>query len=330
MHLTLLVPGLLLPVEILENTVYDLTAPTLSLILGSGERRTLEAEWLPSAFGLDAPLPAAALRKLGAGKTAAGEWLCLDPVRWHVAHEGVSLDDPARLDLSEAESAALLEAVQSLFAEWGELSASSPSQWEMRLKKEVALETQPLPMAIHQAIDPKLPGGADGSAWRLLLAEAQTILHAHPVNRQREADNRPTVNSLWPWGQGTLPDSIQANFKAVWSDDSVVAGLCTHAGMPCFVPPERYQSANGRVLAIIDSLAAPARTLEALAWREALLAFERNWLAPAIAALKRGECTGLRLIGTRLGGTPATVAYELKRSDLLRFWRKPRPLTELA
>jgi hypothetical protein len=45
--------------------------------------------------------------------------------------------------------------------------------------------------------------------------------------------------------------------------------------------------------------------------------------------LKRGECTGLRLIGTRFGHSPATAAWELKRSDLLRFWRKPRSLTEL-
>jgi hypothetical protein len=329
MHLTLLVPGLLLPVEILENTAYDLTASTLSLILGSGERRALEADWLPTAFGLD-HVPAGALRKVGAGRTASGEWICLDPVRWHVASEGVTLDDPSKLDLNEAESAALIEAVQPLFVDWGELSASAPGRWELQLKKGIALETQPLPTAIHQAIDPRLPGGADGSAWRLLLAEAQTILHAHPVNRQREADNRPTVNSLWPWGQGRLPDAIQANFKLVLSDDPVVAGLCAHAGMPCLLPPDRYQPANGRVLVILDSLATSARTLEALAWREALLTFERNWLAPAIVALKRGECTELRLIGTRVGGAPASVAYALKRSDLLRFWRKPRPLTELA
>ena len=328
MHLTLLVPGLLLPVEILVNITYDLNAPTLSLILGSGARRALHEDWLPSAFGLDT-LPAAAARKLGAGETAQGEWISLDPVRWQVSSEGVTLDDPAKLDLSEQESAALSEAVQALFAEWGKLSSSAPGRWELQLKRPLALETIPLPEAIHQGIDPRLPGGTDGAAWRRLLAEAQTILHAHPVNRQREADNRPTVNSLWPWGQGSLPAAIQANFFAIWSSDAVIAGLCALAGMPCQTPPERFQSESGRVLAILDSLATPARTLEAMAWREALLTFEQHWLAPAVAALKRGECKSLRLIGTRLGSQPATVAHELKRSDLLRFWRKPRSLTEL-
>lgn len=328
MHLTLLVPGLLLPVEILENITYDLSAPTLSQILGSGERRTLQDDWLPSAFGLD-DLPSAAARKLGAGETAQGEWICLDPVRWHVSAEGVTLDDPARLDLSEAESVALIEVVQALFAEWGELSASAPDRWELQLKRPLALETIPLPEAIHQGIDPRLPGGADGAAWRRLLAEAQTILHMHPVNRQREADGKPIANSLWPWGQGRLPNDIQANFAAIWSSDAVIAGLCAHAGMTSSMPPDGFQSASGRVLTILDNLTTPARTLEAMAWREALLALERDWLAPAVSALKRGECKSLRLIGTRLGSQPATVAHELKRSDLLRFWRKPLPLTEL-
>ena len=68
MHLTLYVPGLLLPDEIRTDSVFDLTAPTLSLLLGRGQRRELATDWLPDAFGLAPPLPAAALRKVGAGE----------------------------------------------------------------------------------------------------------------------------------------------------------------------------------------------------------------------------------------------------------------------
>lgn len=328
MHLTLLVPGLLLPLEILENITYDLKAPALSLILGSGERRNLPGDALTGAFGLG-HFPAAALRKVGAGGTAQGEWICLDPVRWQVSAEGVTLDDPAKLELDAAESAELLAVVQPLFADWGELSASAPGRWELRLRKAVALETLSLHAAIHQPIDPTLPGGADGTAWRLLLAEAQTLLHAHPVNRRREAAGRPSANSLWPWGQGSLPHAVPATYTAVWSDDPVVAGLCAHAGIAWAGSPVRHQPDSGRRLAILDHLAAPARTLDALAWRAALLAIERDWLLPAVKALKRGQHAELRLIGTRLGRQPETVAFDLKRGGLLRFWRKPRPLTEL-
>lgn len=323
MHLTLLVPGLLLPVEILETTTYDLSAPTLSRILGSGARHALPIDWLPGAFGLD-HLPAAALRKVSSGVTAPAESICLDPVRWKVSPEGVTLDDPARLDLAAEESAALIAAVQPLFADWGALSASAPGCWELRLKKPVALATRPLSEAIHQPIDPSLPGGEDGSAWRLLLAEAQTVLHAHPVNRRRDEAGHPTVNSLWPWGQGALPDGVRTDFAAVWSDDPVLAGLCRLAGISCEATPACFRNAGGHMLAIVETLAAPARTFDALAWREALLALERDWLAPAVAT-----CQSLCVVGTRFGHPPATVAFELKRSDRLRFWRKPRPLTEL-
>ena len=65
MQLTLFVPGLLLPREILSDSVFDLEAPMLSLLLGRGQRHQLDTAWLPDAFGLAAPLPAAAAPRSG-------------------------------------------------------------------------------------------------------------------------------------------------------------------------------------------------------------------------------------------------------------------------
>jgi hypothetical protein len=200
----------------------------------------------------------------------------------------------------------------------------------VRLARSIELDTRALPDIIGQAADPGIPGGNDGRAWHRLLAEAQTVLHAHPVNRNRDALGKPTANSLWPWGAGALPAQTQANFNVAWSDDPVVVGLCAHAGLPCLVPPDNFQPASGRVLAILDELARPARTLDALGWREALLAFEHDWLAPAITALKKNRCRELRLIGTCINHTPKTVALTLTRSALRHFWRRPVPLTALA
>ncbi len=327
MKIAFYLPGLLLRPEILENTVYDLDATHLSRWLGLGARREMPATWLPNVFGLDR-LPTAAARKLGAGATASGEWICLDPVCWRVAAQGVTLDDPARLALSEEESTALLAAVAPLFAEWGTLGTSAPGGWELQLQRPLALETQPLAEAIQQPIDPRLPGGADGPAWRRLLLEIQTLLHAHPVNLAREEAGRPTVNSLWPWGQGALPAQCTCNYAELWSADAALVGLCRLAGAVCHPLPARFSVPSGNLLAQIDRLAAPARELDALAWRTALLSIEQDWLEPALAALKRGACSSLELIGTP-ASDPTAVTWTLKRSDLLRFWRKPRPLTSL-
>lgn len=332
MQLTLFVPGLLLPQEVLNDTVFDLDAPALSLMLGRGRRLAQESDWLPSAFGLVPPLPVAALRKAAADPAlpATETWLCLDPVHLQVTREGVTLADPARLDLKAEEAAALIEAVRPLFAELGEISSSAPSQWEIRLGRPLALETRPLPEAVGQAVDPGLPGGADGRALRRLLAEAQTVLHAHAVNRRRDELGLPTVNSLWPWGLGALPAGVRTDFQVAWSTDPLVAGLCAQAGTPCIAPPGGFQPASGRVLAVVDALARPALSLDALIWRTALQAVERAWLAPAVAALKSGACRELRLVGTRVNGAPAAGALALKRMDTWRFWRRPAPLTALA
>lgn len=330
MQLTLFVPGLLLPGAILSDTVFDLEAPMLSLLLGRGQRRELESAWLPGAFGLSAPLPAAVLRKAGGGETAKGEWMCLDPVHFQIAREGISLADPSPLDLNADEAAALIDAVGPLFAEWGTLSASNPLYWELSLSRSLLLETQPLPDAIGLPVDPQLPAGLDGCEWRRLLAEAQTILHAHKVNRQRESLGKPRINSLWPWGLGSLPENVQAGFDVVWSDDPVIAGLSAHAGIPCLAPPGRFHLASGAVLSHVNHLARPAQAYNALTWRLALLTFERDWLAPAIAALKKGECKALRLVGTGVHGMPKSVVFSLVRGNLWRFWRRPLALTALA
>lgn len=333
MQLTLLVPGLLLPDAIRTDSVFDLSAPALSLLLGRGQRRELDANWLASAFGLSPPLPAAALRKVGDGGTASGDWICLDPVHLQVAREGISLADPARLNPTPAEAAALIEAVAPLFADWGTLSASAPQHWELRLAKPLALTTCPLADAVSRPVDPALPGGPDGLAWRRLIAEAQTIMHSHPVNRSRDALNQPLINSLWPWGQGNLPAAVQADFNVVWNSDPVLAGLCTLADLPCLAPPERFQPASGRVLAIVESMEHPARTFDALAWRDALLSFERNWIVPGLASLQKRECRELRVIGTSIAGAAdvaRTVAFSLTRGERWHLWKRPRPLTTLA
>lgn len=360
MRLTLFVPGLLLPREILSDTVFDLTAPALSLLLGRARRETFSRDWLEENHGI-ATRPAAALRKVGAGGTvtaksdcadfgegsreqseryaetkvgaggtAEGEWLCLDPVHFDVRREGIILADPARLDLQTAEAAALIAAVQALFVEWGEISASTPGRWELRLARPLVLDTQPLAEAIDRPVHPGLPGGADGREWRRLLAEAQTILHAHPLNRERERAGRPTVSSLWPWGQGGLPATAASAFTEIWSDDPVLAGLCALAGTAGRALPERFHAIAGDVLAIQPALRHPAAARDALGWRSGLLSLEHNWLAPALAALRQGDCDEFRLVGNSMDDTSRCVALTLTRGRLRRFWQRPRPLTELA
>lgn len=329
MHLTLFAPGLLLPHTVLADTVFGLAAPALELLLGRARRDLLAPDWLAARFGLDR-LPVAALRKVGRGDTASGDWLCLDPVHFKVERNGITLADPSQLDLAATEATDLIAALQPICAEWGELSASSPEHWELRLSRPLQLETRPLLQAIRRPVDPALPGGPDGRAWRRLLAELQTMLHAHPVNRRREEAGQPLVNSLWPWGLGALPADARCDFATVWSDDPTHCGLASLAGIPCQPPPATFAPARGKVLAHIDRLTRPALALDALAWREKLQALERDWLQPVFAALRHGTCSELTLVAGAVGHDTPPQAFSMTRGSLYRFWKRPRSLAELA
>jgi hypothetical protein len=331
MHLTLLVPGMLWPRQILRDTTFDLPLPALALLLGRGRRSPLASveTWLANTFGLPTPLPSAPLRLLGdGGAPEDDDWLCLDPVHLRVEERALVVADPAALALNAAEDAELRAAIAPLFDPVGEIVAPVPGRWHMRLRQTVGLHTMSLPDAIGHPCPHEMPGGPDGTRWRQLLTEAQTQLHAHPINRRREDAGQATVNSLWPWGPGRLPTPQRpTGIDIVWTNDPVLKGIGAAVGADVAVPPAAHGLARGNVLARLGSLVAPAASFDAMAWREALRLLEHDWLAPALADLSAGRCRSLRLIAAGYG---RAMDITISRRELWRFWRKPLPLAELA
>ena len=334
MQVTLTLPGLLLPAEIRTDTLFDLHAPALSRLLGRAERHESGDDWLAKAFGLPSPLPVAALRcysaatrKVDAGGTPPGGYLCLDPVHLHVTREGVTLADPAELKLDAEEAAALIDAIAPLFAPWGKLTASTPGAWELALTRTPRLETRPLPDCISKPADPRLPGGEDGREWRRLLSEAQTLLHAHPVNSKRNERGLSPINSLWLWGYGFLPDNCDTSFEKIYSSTPLYLGLARLADIPVDSSPPGLSTMTGHTLVCDARLFAPARAFDAKLWRNRLLELEREWFAPLLDALRQGRCREAHLIGGGFSGPD--VEFHITRRRLWRFWRRDLPLAEL-
>jgi hypothetical protein len=330
MPLTLLVPGLLWPREILRDTTFDLPLPALSRLLGRGHRTPLAGEeaWLADSFGIESPLPAAALRLFGdGGAPGHDEWICLDPVHLRLQEWAVIPDDPALLALTTGEDAALRDTVAPLFADLGELVASTPGRWHLHLNRPANIATRPLSDAIGRSVEPTLPGGPQSAEWRGILAEAQPLLHAHRVNRERVKAGRGTINHLWPWGAGRLPEQARRNFDLILTNDPVLRGLGLLAGSEVAPLPERHVKTNGNTLVKLDQLTTASAALDAMAWRTALAALEADWIAPAVAAATRGAVPPrLTFVAT---GTDRALQVDAARADLWRFWRKPLVLAEL-
>ena len=337
--LTLIVPGLIWTRQALADLTCDLSLPAFATLLGRGRLQQHPprgtAETLAEVAGLKAPLPVAALRRLAFRQHPAshddGDWLCLDPVRLRLTERTMIVDDPRGLKLTAAESAALAASLAPILAELGELEAISSQAWHLRLSAGVSATAAftALPDAIGRAAT-ALPLEPAYAPWRRAINEAQMLLHAHPVNQAREAAGQPPVNSLWPWGGGRLPefDNGAGAHAALWSDDPVAQGIARLLRIECTALPTRFAGTGGRrTLAVHDALEHPARTGDALAWRDELVRFEADWLAPALDALRGGRLDALRLLAP---GELAAVDVQLRRHDLWKFWRKPGALTELG
>jgi len=336
--LTLIVPGLIWTRQALADLTCDLPLPAFTTLLGRGRLRHLPpgstAAVLAEESGLAAPLPAAALRRLALGADPGPDqhcdWLCLDPVRLRFEQRSLVVENPQQLELTGEESAALAVSLAPTFAGLGHLEAVSPRQWNLRLLAG-APAFQDLPDAAGRAAAP-LPPYAPYAPWRHALNEAQMVLHAHPVNQARTAAGQPVVNSLWPWGGGRLPEpgthTFVAAHDALWSNDPVARGIARLLQIEGAMLPVKFESAAARKpLAVFDALEQPARSGDAIVWRDELARFEADWLAPALDALRGGRLGALRLIAP---GDLGAAEVQLSRYDLWKFWRTPRRLAELV
>jgi hypothetical protein len=133
----------------------------------------------------------------------------LRPCHWQLGLDNITLADPARLALTDAESRALLAAVQPLLADDGvTLTYQRPDAWLAQGALWRDLTTWSMPRAQHRRLTrdvlAQAPTAAQGAHLRRLQAELEMLLHGHPVNAAREQQGRSPVNALWIDGAGAL------------------------------------------------------------------------------------------------------------------------------
>jgi|SRR5690606_14503618 len=272
--------------------------------LGEGRRAQLlrHAQLLPSHW------PVAALtRQFDAGDAAGAAWLRADPCRIQPDINGARLlGVGATLGLDAEDAAQLLPALKPVFGDAGfTLDAPVPSRWYLRLPVEARLPAFTEPDdALGSDVFEHLAEGDSGRRWRALLSEAQVVLHNHPWNARRAAAGKVAINSLWFWGGGVLPDHVRSLHARFHSHDDLAAALAAAAGIHAPLPA--HFEVTG-VDALFDLVA--ARDLAGL---------ERDWLQPALAALRAGTLGALRI------DSEDGAVFHLSRGQRWRVWRSPR------
>lgn len=224
----------------------------------------------------------------------SGYWLRLDPAHFEVGMGGLLLHPSGDPALTAAEAEDFADALQEPCAEAGwELLVPTPARWYLYAAEVPELSTTPVDEVAGEYLAPHLPRGAAAAKLLKLLNEAQMLLHAHPLNRRREAEGKLPVNGLWAWGGGVWSRPA-ANFDLGASNAAEVRALAGAAGI-ALAPAQaglaslREAAGAGRVFA---SLASPPDMPGAA---ETLAQWERAWFRPLLRALRDGSLRRLRL-----------------------------------
>lgn len=234
-------------------------------------------------------------------------WLRADPAHIRPDINGARLlATGAALSMSMEDVEAFLPALRPLFGDAGFLlDAPHPTRWYLRLPRETQLPDFPAPdQALGEDVFDHMPDGPQARRWRTLLSEAQVMLHNHPRNAARAQAGLVSVNSLWFWGGGLLPDAVTSDSMNVFSDDVVLHGLAgvgTFKAMP-LADFTGFESITSDTLIDLRAIRDPKGLLE-------------RWLQPAFADAMHRQVDLDLADGRR---------FQLQPNQRWRFWRKPR------
>lgn len=318
MHVTLLLPGALLPREVARALAAPLAATALAPVLARAHLvGDSEAEapphvaWLAEhLFQHEAPLATAPY----AYADLVGHVPADDHFLWHA--DAVHLE-PARDHLvltpldtppSDDEASALIAAANALAADAGAEFVRIGHRWFLRTQRPWHLAAQPLAATVGQPVPAGLPEGHDAKLWSRLLTELQMTWHAHPVNEAREARGEPTVNSVWLHGGGKWASLPRPAYSAVFADDPEWRGAAQAAGLAASTGSA---APSDHALIVWSDLLVPRLLQDWTRWIALLRDFDQR-----LVPLARSSTLDIVLTGD------ATLRRLRSRpSDRLKFWR---------
>lgn len=349
MHLTLFVPDLLWPdhehPQAFDFDQASALASLLSLANRSVTPYAASDSWesvLANVFGFtETAPPLGALRLLGAASAfdtndAYGRvLLCADPVNLGFIQQSLILSPIDASELSAKALNALLQSLNEEFAGEGRFfTGGSASQWYFA----PAATGGALPnlAACSRLIGRRIDAdesrqvlGSEGLRW---LNRIQMCLNDHPVNQAREMQGLPVINSVWPWGTGTLTrgnPTERPSFELAIGDNALLRGLCAATNTA-----HSASAVPGGSCLLLDTHLADAIAEDDLdAWQLAMNALVQTHIVPAMAQLQKAALSSLTLIAPDAHNIYRWTLHAdhpgLRPSLLQRLLGKSRPHPDL-
>ena len=210
---------------------YDSAALERLCASGSVERRDIPLEgFICKSFGIpkQRDWPTAAISMLGYEMLPTAEaYLQINLVHFSLQRDFFELH-PVN-DLSMDDSSALREKLNEHFLQAGYqfLATNDPHVWMVPVNKNMDVSTRLMSEVWGRDTRAYMPEGDDALDLRLLINEAQMLLHEHPVNELREAAGLLPVNSIWFSGGGALPEIVAKSKFSFFAQNPLLKGLAT-------------------------------------------------------------------------------------------------------
>ena len=167
---------------------------------------------------------------------------CLQPVHLHATRDHLILMAQSQIDLTENESARLLNVALPFIEEdfGGKILFQGGRDWFIPAGPFTSLATHSIDQAHGRNIDWWMPRDTSelgiAKLWRKLQNEIQMLWHIDPVNQEREQSGYPAINSLWISGIGRLADiqtpQLLENVNQIYGDHPLLAGLARYLEIP--------------------------------------------------------------------------------------------------
>jgi hypothetical protein len=321
-RLTLIFSDLYVPEEAVREmaprTTLDL--PNLDWLLRFAARADVVGDWrrwLCAQLGLGAlaELPPASLVARRAGiADGVPAWLAT-PVRLGARLDHVRLLDRGLLHLDAEESASWCAEFAQTFGPGIALHPGNARSLVLTGVEGPDVLTCDPARLLDMDIIASLPDGRAAGELRRLGAEIDMWLHSSRLNDTRERSGRPRISSLWLWGGGRAAPMHSAASRAapvaVHGQDTWLGALAEVCGQATLQPARDFAAVTHAAHAVVE-FAPMSGTPE-----EALPALDARWLAPARAALSRGELSVLEVVAN-------DRCFRVHARPAWRWWRARR------
>ena len=347
-ELSLLVPAFKYSRQVDFSKIHDSLPllPHLSLALSRSQRSNVAVTGYESVFGNLLGLkpsgttgfPVAAYTYLVDSGQAKKQWyLRADPVCLQPDRDRVLMVNANLKNITMADAQAVAEEINRLYCDeaW-QFVTPHPQRWYILLKDEPCIETASIDQVIGQDIHGYLPTGPNQNYWRSILNEIQMLLHNHSVNFQRNSQDMQSINSLWIWGGGKLPElevsvakSSTSAGNCVWSNDALCQGIAKYHNINYFSLPQNAEDwldscrqftskQCNHALVVMDNPTQKTQ-FDFYEWLDWLAQWQDTWIRPLLIGLKSGQ---IEKINFHICNGQM---YSLSRADLRKWWRFKRP-----